>query len=339
MVSHHGAHDGRRRGLGDSRCLVTGVAGFIGSHLAERLLDDGNEVIGVDSFSDYYPRERKEANLHSVRHHARFRLVEADLSTVDLSPLLDGVEYVFHQAAQPGVRASWGDRFAIYTRDNVIATQRLLEAARRSDLRRFVYASSSSVYGNTTDLPMRETSLPRPVSPYGTTKLAAEHLCNLYHHSFGVPTVSLRYFTVYGPRQRPDMAFHKFIRLAVEGRPLILFGDGSQSRDVTYVGDVVEANVLAATTGEPGHVYNISGGSQVTVAEVISLIEEILERPVRIDRQPAQAGDVDHTLADCSAARAIGFVPRVGLGEGLRAEIDWFLEEVAARPAGALERV
>ncbi len=336
MVLNRGAHVGLYSGLSGSRCLVTGVAGFIGSHLAERLLDDGNEVIGVDSFSDYYPRERKEANLRRARRHPHFRLIEADLSTMDLSPILDGVEYVFHQAAQAGVRASWGDRFAIYTRDNVLATQRLLEAARRSTPRRFVYASSSSVYGNTPDLPMRETSLPRPVSPYGTTKLAAEHLCSLYHHNFGVPTISLRYFTVYGPRQRPDMAFHKFIRLAVAGEPLILFGDGLQTRDVTYVGDVVEANLLAAMGGEPGQVYNISGGSHVTVAEVIALIEEILVRPVRIDRQPTQAGDVDHTLADCSAARSIGFTPRVGLRDGLRAEVDWFLEEVAERPVGAL---
>lgn len=317
---------GRR--LSGSRCLVTGVAGFIGSALAEQLIGLGCSVLGVDSFTDYYARVRKEANLRRLLCDARFRLVEADLATTTVAPLLDGVDFVFHQAGQPGVRASWGDSFGTYAHCNVLATQRLLEACRDRRLSRFVYASSSSVYGNTPDLPMCETSLPRPVSPYGVTKLAAEHLCGLYYQNFGVPTVSLRYFTVYGPRQRPDMAFHRFIGRALAGRPITLFGDGSQSRDVTHVDDVVRANLLAAEAGEQGGVYNIGGGSRLTIAQVIALLEDILMRPIAIDRQPAQAGDVEHTMADCSAARAIGFIPRVCLQDGLRDEVEWFRQEV-----------
>lgn len=315
--------------LAGSHCLVTGVAGFIGSQIAERLLADGCSVVGIDSFTDYYPRELKQANLAIARGHPRFQLVEADLAITDLAPFLRGVDFVFHQAAQAGVRASWGSSFATYVHCNVIATQSLLAACREARLRGFVYASSSSVYGNTPDLPMRETSLLRPVSPYGVTKLAGEQLCWAYHANFGVPTVSLRYFTVYGPRQRPDMAFHRFIRAALAGQPITLYGDGSQSRDVTYVGDVVEANVLAAESGQPGQVYNVGGGSRVTMVEIIHLLEEILERPIAIDRHPAQAGDVEHTMADCSAARAIGFRPRTGIGEGLRAQVSWFREVLA----------
>lgn len=309
--------------------LVTGVAGFIGSQLAERLLRDGCAVIGIDSFTDYYSRIQKESNLASILHHPRFRLIEDDIVTAGLSPLVGSVDYVFHLAAQAGVRASWGASFAPYVHSNIMGTQRLLEAVTGRPIRKFVYASSSSVYGNTPDLPMRETSLPRPVSPYGVTKLAGEQLCWAYHANFGVPTVSLRYFTVYGPRQRPDMAFHRFIRAALAGQPITLYGDGSQSRDVTYVGDVVEANVLAAESGQPGQVYNVGGGSRVTMVEIIHLLEEILERPIAIDRHPAQAGDVEHTMADCSAARAIGFRPRTGIGEGLRAQVSWFREVLA----------
>ncbi|MGH2458497.1 MAG: NAD-dependent epimerase/dehydratase family protein [Chloroflexota bacterium] len=314
--------------LSGSTCLVTGAAGFVGSNLVDRLLEQRCHVLALDCFTDYYSRALKAANVRRMVDHPRCQLVEADLAIAELAPLLDGVDYVFHQAGQAGVRASWGDSFASYTHCNVLATQRLLEAAREARLRRFIYASSSSIYGNTPDLPMRETSLPRPTSPYGVTKLAAEHLCGLYHDNFGVPTVSLRYFTVYGPRQRPDMAFHKFIRWALAGQAITLFGDGSQSRDVTYVGDVVDANVLAATHGQSGRVYNIGGGSRITIADVIALLEDILGCPVRVDRQPVQAGDVAHTEADCSAARAIGFAPRVGVAEGLRAEANWLKEGV-----------
>jgi len=310
------------------RCLVTGAAGFIGSHLAERLADLGHEVTGVDCFLDYYPRSVKERNLRAVVARTSFRLVEADLSRADLAPLFDGVDWVFHQAAQAGVRASWGEDFEIYAVNNVLATQRLLEAARDGGVRRFVYASSSSIYGDTEDLPMREQSLPRPVSPYGVTKLAAEHLCWLYWRNFGVPTVALRYFTVYGPRQRPDMAFHRFLRGALRGDEITLYDDGEQTRDFTYVSDVVAANLAAAESGEPGAVFNIGGGSRVSVNRVLESIQRLSGRTLRIRREGRQKGDVRHTAADCTRAREVlDFRPRVSLDEGLAREWEWVQEE------------
>ncbi|MFQ6059227.1 MAG: NAD-dependent epimerase/dehydratase family protein [Anaerolineae bacterium] len=307
-----------------SRCLVTGVAGFIGSHLAERLIAEGHRVVGVDCFTDYYPRPIKERNLAHLRESPKFRFVEADLCTADLAPLLDGVDYLFHQAAQAGVRASWGASFAVYTQNNVLATQKLLEAARGSLIQKFIYASSSSVYGDTPDLPMREDSRPHPISPYGVTKLAGEHLCGLYHVNFGLPVLSLRYFTVYGPRQRPDMAFHKFIRAILSDQPITVYGDGEQTRDFTFISDAVEANILAMAYPGEGEVFNIGGGSQVTVNRVIKLLEEITGRKAIVEYQAAQPGDVRHTLADTSAARErLGFVPRVDLEEGLRAQVAW----------------
>ena len=322
-----------------SRCLVTGVAGFIGSHLAERLLAEGYEVIGVDCFTDYYPRPVKERNLSALRNSDRFRFVEADLRTADLEPLLEGVDYVFHLAAQAGVRASWGENFAVYTEHNILATQRLLEAVSRvsrssrssrgsaksaRSVDKFIYASSSSVYGDTPNLPMREDSLPRPISPYGVTKLAGEHLCQLYHYNFGVPTVSLRYFTVYGPRQRPDMAFHRFIRAILEGKPIVVYGDGEQTRDFTFVADAVEATVLAMRCEATGVAFNIGGGSRVTINRAIELLEEIVGRRAVVEHREPQHGDVRHTLADTSAAREVlGFAPKVSLEEGLRAQVAW----------------
>jgi nucleoside-diphosphate-sugar epimerase len=280
-------------------------------------------VVGVDCFTDYYARPLKEANLIQLRDHPRFHLVEADLGTADLAPLLDDVEVVFHQAAQAGVRASWGTSFADYTHNNVLATQRLLEAVKDRPLRKFVYASSSSVYGDTRDLPMRETSLPRPYSPYGVTKLAAEHLCELYRRNFGVPTISLRYFTVYGPRQRPDMGFHRFIRFALSGQPIPVYGDGEQTRDFTFISDAVEANLLALREGVIG-VFNIGGGSRVTVNQVLQMLQEIMGVRLQIEHQERQHGDVRHTWADTSAAReALGFVPEVALREGLTAQVEW----------------
>ncbi len=317
------------------KCLVTGAAGFIGSHLAERLVAEGYEVIGVDCFTDYYPRAAKEGHLTELHNSDRFRFVEADLRFVDLEPLLDGVDYVFHQAAQAGVRASWGENFAIYTEHNVLATQRLLEAVKGREIAGFIYASSSSVYGDTPDLPMREHSLPRPISPYGVTKLAGEHLCQLYLCNFGVPTVSLRYFTVYGPRQRPDMAFHRFIRAILEGKPIAIYGDGEQTRDFTYVADAVEANLLAMRYAPPGAIFNIGGGSRVSVNYAIGLLEEILGKKAIVDYQEAQHGDVRHTLADTSAAReALGFAPKVGLEKGLRAQVVWQISGLGIKSPG-----
>ena len=309
------------------KCLVTGAAGFIGSHLSERLVADGHEVVGVDCFLDYYPRPAKERNLDRLRSAQHFRLAETDLVHADLDPLVDGVDWIFHQAAQAGVRASWGSDFHVYTENNVFATQRLLEAARDSGVRRFVYASSSSIYGVTTELPMREGNLPRPVSPYGVSKLAAEHLCWLYWRNFGVHTVSLRYFTVYGPRQRPDMAFHRFLKASLRGETISLFDDGEQTRDFTFVSDAVAANVAAAERGPAGGIYNVGGGSEVSLNHVIATIGKITGRPLDVRREARQKGDVRHTAADCSRARQdLEFRPEVGLEAGLRHEWEWIQE-------------
>src|SRR5215213_5528429 len=229
--------------------LVTGAAGFIGSHLADRLLADGVEVRAVDRLSDYYDVDLKRANLANLETHSSFSFLEGDLNQTELGPLLDGVEVVFHLAAQPGVRASWGREFEIYLSDNLLATQRLLEECRERELRRFVFASSSSIYGDAERFPTKETDPPAPVSPYGVTKLAAEHLSRQYFGGFGVPTVGLRYFTIFGPRQRPDMAFNRFIRAGLDGEAIDVYGDGLQERDFTYVGDAVEATVAAGDRG------------------------------------------------------------------------------------------
>jgi nucleoside-diphosphate-sugar epimerase len=306
------------------KALVTGAAGFIGSHLADRLVQQGAEVIGLDCFADFYPRARKEWNLAPLRRTGRFRLVESTIGDARLEGLLDGVTHVFHLAAQAGVRNSWGGDFRVYTLNNVEATQILLEACIGRPIERVVYASSSSVYGDAVRLPMREDALPQPVSPYGVTKLAAEQLCHLYHVNHGVPAVSLRYFTVYGPRQRPDMGFSLFFDAALDGRPVAQFGDGRQTRDFTFVADAVAATVSAATRGKPGGVYNIGGGSRVALLDVFELIRRVTGRPLRVDRREAQRGDMRDTYADTTRARAdLAFIPTVTLEEGLRAQYDW----------------
>jgi nucleoside-diphosphate-sugar epimerase len=287
-------------------------------------------VLGVDRFTDFYPRRVKEQNLAGLKGRAGFRFGEDDLLTADLASLLSGVTYVFHLAGQPGVRGSWGSSFPVYAENNIVATQRLLEAARGATVKKFVFASSSSVYGDAPALPTRETTLPQPVSPYGVTKLAAEHLCSLYGRNFGVPTVSLRYFTVYGPRQRPDMAFYQFIRALLDGGELAVNGDGEQTRDFTYVADIVAATVAAAEQEEPDadRVYNIGGGARVSVNEVINLLERITKKSARIVRRPAQPGDARDTFADCSLARSgLRFSPAFDLERGLQAEVAW-LEQV-----------
>ena len=304
--------------------LVTGVAGFIGSQLAEALLARGGRVVGVDCFTDYYARAIKEANLSALRAHPRFQLVEAAVQRVELSRLLDGVTHVFHLAAQAGVRKSWGRDFQTYSVNNIEATQALLEACLNRPIERVVYASSSSVYGDEAPIPMREDTLPRPVSPYGVTKLAAEQLCHLYHVNFGVPAVSLRYFTVYGPRQRPDMAFHRFLKAAAAGAPITLFGDGQQTRDFTFVGDAVAATIAAADRGRPGGVYNIGGGSRVSMLQVLDIIARCTGRRLDVRREPSQKGDMRDTYADTSRARAdLGFAPSVPLDQGISEEYRW----------------
>ncbi|MGE5243121.1 MAG: NAD-dependent epimerase/dehydratase family protein [Betaproteobacteria bacterium] len=306
------------------RALVTGCAGFIGSTLSERLLADGADVIGIDCFTDYYPRPIKERNLAGAVAHPRFRFVESTIQGADLGALLADRTHVFHLAAQAGVRKSWGRDFAVYTTNNIEATQVLLEACATLRLDRIVYASSSSVYGDAVAMPMREDARPQPVSPYGVSKLAAEQLCYLYHVNCGLPTVALRYFTVYGPRQRPDMGFHKFLRATILGEPIDIYGDGEQTRDFTFVADAVSATVAAATRGAPGRVYNIGGGSRVSINEVLHMIARVSGRKPRVNIDPAQKGDMRHTCADTSLARAdLGFRPAVALERGLAAEYEW----------------
>lgn len=306
------------------KSLVTGAAGFIGSHLCEYLIEKGFQVVGIDNFMDYYPRSIKEANIADLRRDKNFKFVEANLLEVDFGKLLNGIDVVFHQSAQAGVRASWGKTFKIYCDNNILATQMLLEACRESPVKKFVYASSSSVYGDTKDLPMRESSLPCPVSPYGVSKLAAEHFCFLYYKNFGIPTISLRYFTVYGARQRPDMAFHRFLRWALENQTLKVYGDGEQSRDFTHVDDIVEANWLAFEKALPGEVFNIGGGSRITLNGVIEIIMEITGRELEVDYEGKQKGDVRHTMADMAKAKEkLGYKPKVLIQDGLKTEYDW----------------
>jgi len=308
--------------------IVTGVAGFVGSHLAERLIADGHEVLGIDCFTDYYARALKEANVSSLLGSPRFRLVEADILDLDWSPLLAQASHLFHQAAQAGVRGSWGDSFDVYVRNNVLATQQLLEACKQAPaLQGFIFASSSSIYGDAATFPTPEDTTPRPVSPYGVTKLACEHLCQVYHHSFGVPVVTLRYFTAYGPRQRPDMAFHKFISAMLRDEAITVYGDGEQTRDFTYVSDIVEANILAMQPEHAGQVFNIGGGSRTSVNAVIDLLEGIVGKPARRARASRQKGDARHTSADVTRAHeSLGYWPRVSMEEGLRREVEWLVQ-------------
>jgi nucleoside-diphosphate-sugar epimerase len=314
------------------KALVTGVAGFIGSHLASALLDKGATVVGVDCFTDYYPRALKERNLEENKLREGFRFAETTIQDADLPALLDGVTHVFHLAAQAGVRKSWGKDFKVYTVNNIEATQMLLEACVTRKIERFVHASSSSVYGDRATLPMREDALPQPVSPYGVTKLAAEQLGYLYHVNFGVPAVAMRYFTVYGPRQRPDMAFNRFIRAALNDEPISLFGDGDQTRDFTFVADAVAGTIAAGERGVPGTAYNIGGGARVSMNHVLQIIERVAGHPLKITREDVQKGDMRDTYADTSLAKKdLGFAPKVSLEEGIHAEYRWLASTAAAR--------
>ncbi|QIR41103.1 NAD-dependent epimerase/dehydratase family protein [Tolypothrix sp. PCC 7910] len=309
-----------------TKIIVTGAAGFIGSHLAEALLQQGKEVIGIDEVNDYYDPIFKRKNIAHLQVFPNFTLIEEDIQLLDWPALLQDVEVVYHQAAQAGVRASWGRGFRAYTERNINATQILLEAAKDAkNLQRLVFASTSSVYGDAETLPTHEGIPPRPVSPYGITKLAAERLCGLYHKNFGVPFVSLRYFTVYGPRQRPDMAFHKFFKAALEDEAIPVFGDGQQTRDFTFISDAVAANLAAATAANAiGEIFNIGGGSRVVLAEVLNTMEEIIGKPIKRNHIEKAMGDARHTAADVSKAREIlGYQPKVSLREGLTQEWHW----------------
>lgn len=306
------------------RAIVTGAAGFIGSHLSERLLQSGVEVVGIDSFLNYYPRRVKEMNLQASRQHKQFHFLEQDLLEAPWRELLDGTEVIYHLAAQAGVRASWSKNFAIYTRNNIEATQLMLEESKNSKLKKFVYASTSSIYGDVAEIPMREDSIVKPVSPYGVTKLAAEGLCYLYWKNFGVPCVSLRYFTVYGPRQRPDMGFYRFFLALLENREITIFEDGNQTRDFTYVDDIINGTILASEKGIEGKNYNLGGGSRITVNEVLRMIGEITGLTPRFRYAEKQKGDMRHTFAATDRARNdFGYTPTVTVREGLTEEYKW----------------
>ena len=306
--------------------VVTGAAGFIGSHLAEALVERGHEVVGIDCFPPAYPPAEKRRNLERLAGHPGFRLVEGDLVTLALDAWLEGAAVVFHQAAQPGVRSSWGRDFAIYVHHNILATQCLLEACARTGVPRLVAASSSSVYGDAPVYPTTEESITRPVSPYGVTKLASEHLCLAYARP-GVAAVSvatLRYFTVYGPRQRPDMAFRRFLQAAYAGEPIVVYGDGEQTRDFTHVGDAVRANLLAMGAPIQAEAINVGGGRRVTLNEVLDLVGRCTGKRLRVERAPVQPGDARHTGADGTRAEALlGYTPEVSLEDGLAEQAAW----------------
>jgi nucleoside-diphosphate-sugar epimerase len=315
------------------RVLVTGCAGFLGSHLSERLVANGDEVLGVDCFTDYYPREQKDANLARLRDQKGFTLRELDLGSGPLDDLVQGIDTVFHLAAQPGVRGSFGMSFERYVHDNILATQRLLEASAEVGVRTFVYASSSSVYGDSLSYPTAEETERAPISPYGLTKLATEELAQVYGRLEGMRTVGLRYFTAYGPRQRPDMAFARFLRAALARVPVRVLGDGEQVRDFTFVDDVVEGTIAAARRGAPGAVYNVGGGTQVRLLDALRKMEELLGMPIEVDHLPNARGDVRRTCSDPRrAARDLGFTPGVSLEEGLARQVEWALDRSRPRP-------
>lgn len=306
--------------------IVTGVAGFIGSNLAGTILQQGDRVIGVDQVNDYYNPELKRANIKYLQQYEGFKFIESDIQKLDWLELLQGVGVVYHQAAQAGVRASWGDGFRQYTERNINATQIILEAAKEVDsLQRIVYASTSSVYGNAETMPTPETICPQPVSPYGITKLAAERMCWLYQQNFNVPVTALRYFTVYGPRQRPDMAFHKFFKAAIKDEAISIYGDGQQTRDFTFVSDAVAANLAAGSVPDAiGEVFNIGGGSRAVLMDVLATMEQVIGQPIKKEFVGKARGDARHTSADISKAkRILGYNPKVSLAEGLAKEWEW----------------
>lgn len=306
------------------KCLVTGAAGFIGSHLVEKLLSSGFDVVGIDSFTNYYNLEQKKRNIKGLINQPNFTFLSADILREDLSSLVKDIDYCFHLAGEPGVRLSWGQTFQNYLHLNVLTTQKLLESLKSTSIKKFIYASSSSVYG-ACDLPMKEGTLPKPISPYGVTKFAAEQMCYAYWHNHKIPTVALRYFTVYGPRQRPDMAFSKMIRCLEEGEIFYVYGDGSQTRDFTYVDDIVEATISAAKSGACGEVINAGGGSRANLLDIIEILQKISGKKLRIEHIEGQKGDPSDTLADLEKARKfLNYKSKTSLEQGLRNQFQWF---------------
>ena len=320
-----------------TRVVVTGAAGFIGSHLCERLLTLGHQVVGIDSFTDYYERARKEQNLAGAKANPDFTFEELDLVEAKLQEALRGASVVYHLAGQDGVRPRSGGQFDRYVRNNIIATQRLLEALKETPVDRLVFAGSSSVYGDAEMFPTKESALPRPVSPDGVTKLAAEHMTLLYAKNFGVPAVSVRYFTVFGPRQRPDMAFARFMQALVDREAIEVFGDGEQTREFTYISDAIEGTLKAASADVTGQVFNLGGGSRSTINGVLATLEDISGLKAHKQMLPAVAGEPRHTGASINLARErLGWEPRVSLREGLTKQWEWFqaIRNVGARSSG-----
>lgn len=315
------------------RAFVSGAAGFVGSHLVNALLERGDDVVAIDCFTPYYDVAAKVANADTYRDSPRCTFVQADLRSDPLGALVDGIDVIFHQAAQPGVRQSWDHQFGDYASHNVLGTQRLLDAAAGASVGRFVYASSSSIYGNALTYPTREDMMPAPFNPYGVTKLAAEHLTRAYAQNFGLSTISLRYFTVYGPRQRPDMSIFRLIEAALTGGTFPMFGDGSQLREFTYVGDIVRANLLAGSVDvQPGEVCNVAGGSTISLRDLVDLVARESGATIAIDAQPAAPGDVTQNAgATDRALEVLGWRAEVDLVEGIRAQIEWHRARASAR--------
>jgi nucleoside-diphosphate-sugar epimerase len=310
------------------KCIVTGAAGFIGAHLSEKLLSLNHSVTGIDCFTDYYPRALKDANIVGLLKHENFRFLEANLQDLDLASMMNGTEVIFHLAAQAGVRSSWGVDFRAYAEHNITATQKILESVKSSQIKKFIFASSSSVYGDIDDVPMKETSQPKPISPYGVTKLTAEHLCKVYHNNFGVPIVALRFFTVYGPRQRPDMAINRFIRSILNDREITIYGSGEQRRDFTYVSDIVDANILAMNSELSGEIFNIGSGSNINIKQTIATLEKLIGKKALVRQVESQKGDMKMTVADISKAQSkLGYNPSMPFKDGLVKEIDWIKRE------------
>ena len=319
------------------RVLVTGCAGFIGSHLSEALLSRGYSVVCIDCLTPYYSKKIKQHNLSSLLRNPKFKFINLDLSTISIDEiiqLIKNVDAIIHEAAQPGVRKSWGVKFETYVRHNILATQKLLEASVKADsVKKFVYASSSSVYGNVRGIPISEDIHLSPYSPYGVTKLAAENLCRAYFENYGLPVVMLRYFTVYGPRQRPDMAFHIFIKAMLKGEPIQIYGDGSQMRDFTYVGDVVKATILAMEIDNEeiiGEAINIGSNKPVKLLDTIKIISNIIGIEPKLVFNEPKKGDVRITYADITKARRhLGWKPETSLENGLEMQINWMKEAIS----------
>jgi nucleoside-diphosphate-sugar epimerase len=305
------------------KILITGVAGFIGSNLGKKLLESNHEVIGIDCFTDYYSHEIKEKNISNLFNYDAFKFYDKDLYLFPIEDICDGVDCIFHLAAQPGVRLSWGNNFDVYVRNNIIVTQKILESIKNHKIKKFIFASSSSVYGNVDKLPISENTATRPNSPYGVTKLDGENLCHLYYKNYGIPVTILRYFSVFGPGQRPDMGFHNFITSIIKEKEIIIYGSGNQTRDFTYIDDVVNANISTLDSDKDGEIINIGGGNRISINDTIKLLQDIIGMKAKIKYVETAKGDVEHTRADISkASRLLGYYPKIGVEEGLKKQYE-----------------